>query len=372
MRKMQYLYSFDDVLLLPKFADFMPSEANTQIQLTHNIKLKTPFLSAAMDTVTEARMAIKMAVLGGIGVIHKNMSINNQCLEITKVKNFQCSGDDGATVDENGRLQVLAAIGTHPMDFMRAEKLVIAGVSALVIDTSHGHSQNVYNTIKKIKHSFPAMPIIAGNIATKESAEDLLKLGVDGLKVGIGPGSICTTRVVSGVGVPQISAIMSVYEACRNKNVSIIADGGIKYSGDVAKAISAGASCVMIGSLLAGTDESPGEIFEENNKKYKKYRGMGSVEAMQSGSAERYFQKEGAANLVPQGVVGSVLYKGKVEDIVRQIHGGLISAMGYTGNKTIEKMRKDSNFCLVTQSGVQEGHVHGLSSFKETQNYKTK
>jgi IMP dehydrogenase len=365
---MNYAYSFDDVLLQPEYTDFVPAEADTKTKLTPSIYLKLPFVSAAMDSVTESAMAIKVAMLGGIGVIHKNMTVEQQCQEVAAVKNMQDIDKISASLDQHGKLQVLAAIGTHESDYARALKLIEAGVNAVVIDTSHGHSSNVYNIIKKLK-SASKVEIIVGNIATKEAAKDLIALGVEALKVGIGPGSICTTRIISGVGVPQLSAIMAVSEACKGQNVSVIADGGIKYSGDIAKAIAAGADCTMMGSMFAGTDEAPGEIFESGGKKYKKYRGMGSVEAMKSGSADRYFQKEKSANLVSQGVVGTVPYKGAVEPIIRQLHGGLISAMGYTGNKNIAAMQKNCQFYLVTQSGAKEGHVHSLSSFEETQNY---
>ena len=367
----QIQYSFDDVLLLPKFTNFLPSEVDTQMQLTSHITLKLPFLSAAMDTVTEANMAISIAELGGIGVLHKNMSIKEQCIQLRRVKIHKISNCASriATIDSNRSLHVLAAIGVEMDDFNRAKQLIISGVSALVIDTSHAHSQNVYNIIKRIKTYCPVVEIIVGNIVTKDAARDLLELGVDALKVGIGPGSICTTRVVAGVGMPQISAIMQVASVCQKKHIGVIADGGIKCSGDIAKAIGAGANCVMLGSLIAGSDESPGGVFEVDGKKYKKYRGMGSIEAMNAGSVNRYFLINKTANLVPQGVVSNVPYKGKLKTIINQLHGGLISSMGYTGNKTITSMRENSEFSLITQSAFKEGHVHSVSSFNETQNY---
>ena len=371
MDKMKKAYSFDDILLEPKYTDFIPAEADTKTKLTANICLELPFMSAAMDSVTESKMASKIATLGGIGVIHKNMSIEQQCDEVIKVKNSKCISTQFSSLDKNGNLQVLAAIGTNDNDYQRAIELHNVGVDALVIDTSHGHSQNVFNIVKKLK-TINNLEIIVGNIATVEAASALIDLGVDALKVGVGPGSICTTRIVSGVGVPQFSAIMAVSEACQDRKIGVIADGGIRYSGDIAKAIAAGADCVMMGSMLAGTDESPGEIIEHGGKKLKKYRGMGSIEAMKSGSAERYFQEKKSTNLVSQGVVGVVPYKGDLESIIKQLHGGLISAMGYTGNNNIAAMQRNCSFYVVTQAGVKEGHVHSLSNFEETKNYTKK
>ena len=371
MKKIIESYSFDDVLIKPHYSDIIPKEADLTTKLTKKIILKIPLISAAMDTVTEYEMAKQMSLLGGIGVIHKNFSIDSQCKEVSRVKNycFDLIEYPNACVDHNNNLRVLAAIGAGEEAIKRVEELIKVNVDAIVIDTSHGHSHNVIQTIKKIQELYPEMEIIAGNIATKEGAVALIHAGVDALKIGIGPGSICTTRIVSGVGVPQLSAILEVFQVCKDFNCALIADGGIKYSGDVAKAIAAGADCVMLGSLVAGTAEAPGEIITINNKKYKKYRGMGSIEAMKSGSADRYFQK-GEVNLVPQGVEGCVEYKGPVQDVIIQLLGGLTSAMGYTGNKTIEEMKNNCELIQITAAGMKESHAHSIEQLKPTINYK--
>jgi IMP dehydrogenase len=312
-----------------------------------------------------------MALFGGIGAIHKNLSVDLQCKEVSKVKKHKVDilKDQKACVDDDNNLRVVAAVGTGEDAIQRVEALMKVNVDAIAIDTSHGHSQNVIDTIKEIKKLYPQAEIIAGNIATKDAALALLYAGADTLKVGIGPGSICTTRIVSGIGVPQLSAILEVAQICKTKDSFLIADGGIKFSGDLVKAIAAGADCVMLGSLLAGTDVTPGEIISIDNKKYKKYRGMGSVEAMKSGSADRYFQK-GETNLVPQGVEGYIEYKGVVNDVVTQLLGGLTSAMGYTGNKTIEQMKKNCRFIKITPAGMRESHIHSLDQSEPTTNYK--
>ena len=373
MKKIKESYSFDDVLIEPNFSDIIPREADTTTKLTKSITLNIPLISAAMDTVTEHKMAINMGLYGGIGSIHKSLSIDLQCQEVNKVKKHKVDfiKYDKACVDSNNCLRVLAAVGTGEEALKRAEALIKAGVDAIVIDTSHGHSQNVIDTIKGIKQIAEKIEIIAGNIATKNGALSLLYAGADTLKVGIGPGSICTTRVVSGVGVPQLSAILEVGAICKTKDSFLIADGGIKFSGDLVKAIAAGADCVMLGSLLAGTDVTPGKIITMNKEKYKKYRGMGSVEAMKSGSADRYFQK-GEANLVPQGVEGYIKYKGSMSEVLKQLLGGLTSAMGYTGNKTIEEMKKNCKFLKVTPAGMKESHIHSLDKSEPAINYKNK
>ena len=371
MKKIKESYSFDDVLIEPSYSNIIPKEADITTRLTKKITLKIPLISAAMDTVTEHEMAIKMALFGGIGAIHKNLSIDLQCKEVSKVKKHKVDilNDQKACVDDDNNLRVVAAVGTGEDAIQRVEALMKVNVDAIAIDTSHGHSQNVIDTIKEIKKLYPQAEIIAGNIATKDAALALLYAGADTLKVGIGPGSICTTRIVSGIGVPQLSAILEVAQICKTKDSFLIADGGIKFSGDLVKAIAAGADCVMLGSLLAGTDVTPGEIISIDNKKYKKYRGMGSVEAMKSGSADRYFQK-GETNLVPQGVEGYIEYKGVVNDVVTQLLGGLTSAMGYTGNKTIEQMKKNCRFIKITPAGMRESHIHSLDQSEPTTNYK--
>jgi len=371
MKKIKESYSFDDVLIEPSYSNIIPKEADITTRLTKKITLNIPLISAAMDTVTEHKMAIKMALFGGIGAIHKNLSINLQCKEVSKVKKHKVDilKDQKACVDDDNNLRVIAAVGTGEDAIKRVEALIKVNVDAIAIDTSHGHSQNVIDTIKEIKKLYPKVEIIAGNIATKDAALALLYAGADTLKVGIGPGSICTTRIVSGIGVPQLSAILEVAQICKTKDSFLIADGGIKFSGDLVKAIAAGADCVMLGSLLAGTDVAPGKIITIDNKKYKKYRGMGSVEAMKSGSADRYFQK-GETNLVPQGVEGYIEYKGAVNDVVTQLLGGLTSAMGYTGNKTIEQMKKNCKFIKITPAGMRESHIHSLDQSEPTTNYK--
>ena len=371
MKKIKESYSFDDVLIEPGYSNIIPKEADVTTRLTKKITLKIPLISAAMDTVTEHEMAIKMALFGGIGAIHKNLSVDLQCKEVSKVKKHKVDilKDQKACVDDDNNLRVVAAVGTGEDAIQRVEALMKVNVDAIAIDTSHGHSQNVIDTIKEIKKLYPQAEIIAGNIATKDAALALLYAGADTLKVGIGPGSICTTRIVSGIGVPQLSAILEVAQICKTKDSFLIADGGIKFSGDLVKAIAAGADCVMLGSLLAGTDVTPGEIISIDNKKYKKYRGMGSVEAMKSGSADRYFQK-GETNLVPQGVEGYIEYKGVVNDVVTQLLGGLTSAMGYTGNKTIEQMKKNCRFIKITPAGMRESHIHSLDQSEPTTNYK--
>ena len=371
MKKIKESYSFDDVLIEPNYSNIIPKEADVTTKLTKKIALKIPLISAAMDTVTEHKMAIKMALLGGIGAIHKNLSIDLQCKEVSKVKKYKVDllKDKTSCHDKHNNLKVIAAVGTGEDTIKRVEALMKVNVDAIVIDSSHGHSQNVIDTIKKIKKLYPQAEIIAGNIATKDAALALLYAGADTLKVGIGPGSICTTRIVSGVGVPQLSAILEIADICKAKDSFLIADGGIKFSGDLVKAIAAGADCVMLGSLLAGTDVAPGKIIIIDNKKYKKYRGMGSIEAMKAGSADRYFQK-GETNLVPQGVEGYIEYKGAVNDVVAQLLGGLTSAMGYTGNKNIAEMKKNCKFIKITPAGMRESHIHSLDQSKPTTNYK--
>ena len=350
--------TFDDVTLAPKYSEILPSEANTEVTLTKNLKLKIPIMTSAMDTVTESKMAIAIAKNGGIGVIHRNLEIKKQISEIKKVK--------------KQKLLVGAAVGAAPKEFTRAKKIIQEGVDLIVVDTAHGHTKKVaeiINFIKKIKNS--KIALCAGNIATPEAAKFLIKLGVDIIKVGIGPGSICTTRLVAGIGVPQLSAILEVRNSIKNKKVKIISDGGIKYSGDLAKAFAAGADAVMIGSLFAGTDEAPGKLIRKNGYLYKSFRGMGSIGAMNKGSADRYFQtkQKDTSKYVPEGVEGFVKYKGKVETVIYKLIGGLKSSMGYLGSKTVVKLRNKPNFIKITKAGFYESMVHNVDVVKNDKKY---
>ena len=350
--------TFDDVTLVPKYSKILPSEVDTSIKLTSNLKLKIPLMSSAMDTVTESKMAIAVAEAGGIGVIHRNLEIKKQIEEIRKVK--------------KQKLLVGAAVGAGPNELKRAKEILDEGVNLIVVDTAHGHTKKVSEIIKYIKRiKDKKIALCAGNIATPEAAKFLLKLGVDIIKVGIGPGSICTTRLVAGIGVPQLSAILSVRKGIKNKNIKIIADGGVKYSGDLAKAFAAGADAVMIGSLFAGTDEAPGKIIKINGKLFKSFRGMGSVGAMNKGSADRYFQKKqkDSSKYVPEGVEGFVKYKGDVGSIIYKLIGGLKSSMGYLGSKTIIKLRNKPQFVKITKAGFYESMVHNVDVVKNDSKY---
>ena len=478
--------TFDDVLLLPDYSEVLPQDTDLSTKLTRDVALKIPIVSAAMDTVTESKMSIALAELGGIGIIHKNMPIIDQAREVEKVKKFESgivrdpeiisskktvaelinltqelkiSGmpvvDNGnlvgivtsrdfrnvqnqdeivanimtpkeklITVDENedldkikkllyqhriekillvdkgfslkglvtlkdinktkdfplaskddeGRLLVGAAIGNGSETEERITELINANVDVLVVDSAHGHSKGIIERVKKVKKDYPNIQVIAGNVATGNGALELVKAGVDAVKVGIGPGSICTTRIVTGVGVPQVSAISNVVNALKDKDVPVIADGGIRFSGDIAKAIAAGANSVMLGSILAGTEEAPGEVELYQGRSYKSYRGMGSVGAMsgETNSGDRYFQ-ENVANtekLVPEGIEGRVPYKGLVETTIHQMLGGVRQSMGYTGNKDIESMRTKAKFVKITPAGINESHVHDVSVTKEAPNYR--
>ena len=480
----QKALTFDDVLLLPSYSDFLPSDANTESKLSKNISLKIPLISAAMDTVTESSMAIALAEAGGIGIIHKNNSIKEQASLVRSVKKYESgivrdpvtihskksigelkqltselsiSGmpvvDDGdlkgivtsrdfryaenmesdvstimtpleklvtvkegvsqtevmqlmyknriekvlvlddedklsglvtmraientaknpdATKDDFGRLIVGAALGTDKDTFDRAEALFHEGVDVLVIDSAHGHSKNVIETIKAVKQKFPSVDVIGGNIATADAAMELVKAGADAVKVGMGPGSICTTRIIAGIGVPQISAIFDVSTALKNTEVAVIADGGIRFSGDIAKAIAAGADSVMLGSLFAGTEEAPGKVELFQGRSFKTYRGMGSIGAMtEREDANRYMQEDVAADkLVPEGIEGRVPYKGLVLNVVNQLIGGLRQSMGYIGCKNISEMHKKSQFVEITNAGMTESHVHDVMITKEAPNYQ--
>ena len=351
--------TFDDVTLVPKYSEILPSEVDTSIKLTDTLKLNIPLLSSAMDTVTESKMAIAIAKAGGLGVIHRNLDIKKQIQEIKKVK--------------KQKLLVGAAVGTGLKEFHRAELIIKEKVDMIVVDTAHGHTKKVSEMIKFIKKKkSKKICLCAGNIATPEAAKFLLKLGVDVIKVGIGPGSICTTRLVAGIGVPQLSAILNVRNGIKNKNVKIISDGGIKYSGDLAKAFAAGADAVMIGSLFAGTDETPGKLIKKNGKLFKSFRGMGSVGAMNKGSADRYFQSKQKNNskYVPEGVEGFAKYKGKVENIVFKLIGGLKSSMGYLGSKQIKFLRNKPQFVKITKAGFYESMVHNVDIIKSDNKYR--
>ncbi len=482
-------FTFDDVMLVPAASSVLPAETDTRTRITREIALGIPLVSAAMDTVTEGALAIAMAQAGGIGVIHRNLPIDQQAAEVRKVKKFEAgmvvnpvtihpdetladalrlmadhkiSGipvvertrnggpgrlvgiltnrdvrfasdprqpvaelmtkDDLVTVrenvareeakrllhhhriekllvvdeayrctglitvkdiekaqlfphackDEHGRLRVAAAAGTGKAELERAETLFAAGVDIMVVDTAHGHSSRVLQSVHEIRRMSNYTQVIVGNVATAAGARALIEAGADAIKVGIGPGSICTTRVVAGVGVPQFTAILDVVGECRKAGVPVIADGGIKFSGDLAKAIAAGADCAMIGSLFAGTDESPGEVFLYQGRSYKYYRGMGSIGAMARGSADRYFQQEitDTLKLVPEGVEGRVPHKGPVGSIIHQLIGGLRAAMGYTGNRTIEELQHNANFVHITSAGLRESHVHDIAITREAPNYR--
>ena len=346
--------TFDDVLLTPKYSEILPSEVATNTSLSKNLNLKIPIISSAMDTVTESKMAIAIAKAGGIGVIHRNLDIKSQISEINKVK--------------SKKLLVGAAVGAGPLEYKRAEAILKANVDLIVVDTAHGHTKKVGEIIRKIKKlKSNKTTLCAGNIATTEAAKFLIKLGAEVIKVGIGPGSICTTRLVAGIGVPQLSAILAVRKGVGRKKVSIIADGGIKFSGDISKALAAGADAVMIGSLFAGTNESPGKIIKKNGKLFKSFRGMGSIGAMNKGSADRYFQtkQKDTSKYVPEGVEGLVKYKGSVERIIYRLIGGLKSSMGYLGNKKIINLRNKPKFVKITKAGFYESMVHNIDEVKK-------
>ena len=350
--------TFDDVTLAPKYSDILPSEVDTSIILSKFLKLKIPLLTSAMDTITESKMAIAIAKAGGIGIIHRNLNIKKQVQEIKKVK--------------KQNLLVGAAVGAGSNELARAKAILKEGINMIVVDTAHGHTKKVSEMIKFIKKEKNSKTALcAGNIATAEAARYLDKLGVDIIKVGIGPGSICTTRLVAGIGVPQLTAILNVRNAIKKSKVKIISDGGIKYSGDLAKAFAAGADAVMIGSLFAGTDETPGKLIKKNGKLFKSFRGMGSVGAMNKGSADRYFQSKQKDNskYVPEGVEGLAKYKGKVSKVIFKLVGGLRSSMGYLGSKQIKYLRKKPQFIKITKAGFYESMVHNVDIVKDENRY---
>lgn len=367
--------TFDDVLLIPAESHVLPNEVDLSTQLAPNLKLNIPLISAGMDTVTEGKMAAAMAKMGGLGVVHKNLSIQAQADEVRLAKNTPVTAEDThAAVDKDGKLLVAAAVGVTSDTFERAEALFEAGADAIVIDTAHGHSAGVLRKIKEIRDHFPHNTLIAGNVATAEGTRALFEAGVDVVKVGIGPGSICTTRVVAGVGVPQLTAIYDAADVAREFSKPIIADGGIKYSGDVVKALAAGGNAVMLGSMLSGTEEAPGDVQQgADGRLVKSYRGMGSVGAMsqQHGSSDRYFQGgvNEANKLVPEGIEAVVSYKGTVSNVVYQILGGLRSGMGYCGAENIDKLIETAQFVRISNAGLRESHPHDVMMSKAAPNY---
>ncbi|AYM02223.1 IMP dehydrogenase [Levilactobacillus yiduensis] len=367
-------FTFDDVLLIPAESHVLPNEVDLSTQLAPNLKLNVPFLSASMDTVTETKMATAMARNGGLGVIHKNMSADSQAQMVADVKAIEndASKYPNAAVDANNHLLVAAAVGVTSDTFDRASALLKAGADAIIIDTAHGHSAGVLRKVAEIRQQLPDATLIAGNVATGEGTRALFEAGVDVVKVGIGPGSICTTRVVAGVGVPQLTAIYDSAQVAREFGKPIIADGGMKYSGDIVKALAAGGNAVMFGSMFSGTDEAPGDVIEDNGKKYKTYRGMGSLASMSHGSADRYFQGgvNEADKLVPEGIEARVEYKGSVNDIIFQMVGGLRSGMGYTGCGTIQDLINDAQFVRISNAGLIESHPHDVQITKAAPNYK--
>jgi len=365
-------YTFDDLLLVPSFSKVVPIDTILKTKLTKKITLNIPVLSAAMDTVTEDKMAISLAKLGGLGVIHKNLTIEMQADMVRKVKQAEVlTSDKDACLDNEGRLRVGAAVGVGQDTYDRVNKLYEAGVDIIAVDSAHGHSKGVLETIKQIRSLFPNLDIIGGNVVTAQAAIDLIYAGASCIKVGVGPGSICTTRVVSGVGVPQLTAINDVYQVTKQYDIGIIADGGIKLSGDITKALAAGADCVMLGGLLAGTKETPGEIYEVDGVEVKSYIGMGSLTAMKKGSSDRYFQggvKE-LKKLVPEGIEATVPYKGEIKDVIHQMMGSLRSGMGYCGCETICELKEKAQFVKISNAGLKESHPHDVDNIKEAPNY---
>ena len=350
--------TFDDVLLLPRHSTILPNQTNISLNLSKKLKLNVPFLSAAMDTVTEYEMALEMAKQGGLGIIHRNLSAQEQSLQVKKIK--------------KKNLKVGAAIGTSSNDIYRAKLLSDNDVDMIIIDTAHGDSKKVFQTVYNIKKINKRNLICVGNIATGEAANSLYNVGADIVKVGIGPGSICTTRMIAGIGVPQITALSNVKKKLKKKNIKIISDGGIKFSGDIIKAIAAGADAIMMGSIFAGTKESPGNKFKIRNKYYKNYRGMGSIGAMSAGSSNRYFQEnfKDRSKFIAEGVEGRVEYKGPLSKIIYQLQGGLRSSMGYIGAKNLKDIKKNAKFIKITKAGFYESMVHSVDAIESSLNFK--
>jgi len=353
---MKEALTFDDVLLVPQKSTASPSQVDTSVKLGR-LKLEIPILSAAMDTVTESQMAITLAQAGGLGIIHKNLPETKQAAEVKKVK--------------SKKLLCGASVAVGDSAIARAKVLVKAGADAIVIDVAHGHYYKVAETIKKLKKVLPKnIVLIGGNVATGAATADLIRAGADVIKVGVGPGSICTTRIIAGIGVPQLTAVMDAVKVAKKTKTPVIADGGIKYSGDLVKSLAAGASAVMIGSLLAGTDESPGKVVTIKGEKYKIYRGMGSIDAMEKGSKDRYLQGgKSTKDLIAEGVVGHVPYKGSAKDVVNQLVGGLRQGLGYCGSKNITELHKKAEFVRISGAGLRESHPHNLQKVKKAPNY---
>ncbi|MFQ5858341.1 MAG: IMP dehydrogenase [Anaerolineae bacterium] len=362
--------TFDDVLLMPGPSDVLPAEVDVSTELVAGVRLKAPLVSAPMDTVTESELATALAQLGGIGVIHRKLSIAWQADEVCRVKSTRARSPDAAQ-DGDGRLLCAAATGVGPDMMERVEALVDAGLDVLVVDSSHGHSSRVVHAVAALKRRFPSLPTIAGSVATADGARALMDAGADGLRVGVGPGSICTTRVVAGVGVPQITAVLDCATVARKHGVTVIADGGIRYSGDIVKALAAGASAVMMGSLFAAAEESSGANIWHDGQMYKSYRGMGSLGAIMEGS-DRYEQPHGSvtAKLVPEGVEGMVKCVGPLEDEVVQLVGGLRSGMGYVGAASIPQLWERARFMRITSAGLRESHPHDVILQEQPPNYK--
>jgi IMP dehydrogenase len=365
-------YTFDDLLLVPAHSTVVPANVDLATTLTPRLRLKLPILSAAMDTVTEAAMATALAKAGGLGILHKNMPIEAQAAMVRSVKSATVDHPSMAAVDDQGRLLVGAAVGVSAETMTRVKALVAAEVDVIAVDSAHGHSQGVISTIAAIRAAYPHLELIGGNIVTAQAARDLIEAGASILKVGVGPGSICTTRIVAGVGVPQITAVNDVYQIAKAANVSVIADGGIKFSGDIVKALAAGADAVMLGGLLAGCEETPGEVIDVYGKKVKTYMGMGSLTAMQKGSSDRYFQggQKELSKLVPEGIEATVPFKGPIADILYQMMGGLRSGMGYCGCANLSDLKTKARFVKITNAGLNESHPHDVDNVKEAPNYR--
>lgn len=363
-------YTFDDLLLVPAYSQVVPADVQLNTRLCDGILLSIPVCSAAMDTVTESKMGIALAQAGGLGFIHKNLSSELQAEMVKEVKAAAVLSN--SAVDARGKLLAGAAVGVSEGTMARVQLLVEAGVDIITVDSAHGHSAGVIETVRKIHEKYPNLPLVGGNIVTGDAAQALIQAGASVLKVGVGPGSICTTRIVSGVGVPQLTAVSDVVQVAKRYNVGVIADGGIKFSGDIVKALAAGADAVMLGGLLAGCEETPGEIIEVYGKKVKTYVGMGSLSAMQRGSSDRYFQggQKELKKLVPEGIEATVPYKGPMSDVIYQMMGGLRSGMGYCGCATIEELKEKAQFVKISNAGLKESHPHTVENVKEAPNYR--
>ena len=363
-------YTFDDLLLVPAYSQVVPADVQLKTRLCDGILLSIPVCSAAMDTVTESKMGIALAQAGGLGFIHKNLSSELQAEMVKEVK--AAAVLTNSAVDANGKLLAGAAVGVSEGTMARVQLLVEAGVDIITVDSAHGHSAGVIETVRKIHEQYPNLPLVGGNIVTGDAAQALIQAGASVLKVGVGPGSICTTRIVSGVGVPQLTAVSDVVQVAKRYNVGVIADGGIKFSGDIVKALAAGADAVMLGGLLAGCEETPGEIIEVYGKKVKTYVGMGSLSAMQRGSSDRYFQggQKELKKLVPEGIEATVPYKGPMSDVIYQMMGGLRSGMGYCGCANIEELKEKAQFVKISNAGLKESHPHTVENVKEAPNYR--